>query len=70
MTRQGVGVRVGGTASAPSFKLDPRAAIGLIEAGSQGNTTTQPTPKQPASRDKDVLNKLLQNALKPTSSGH
>ena len=69
MSTNGVGVHVGGTASAPSFKLDPHAAIGLIEAGARG-TPAQPASGQPADNGKDVLNSLLQNALKPKSSGH
>ena len=70
MSTHGVGVRVGGTASAPSFKLDPKAAVGLLEAGARGKGT-QPAAKQPASNE-DVLNNLLQNALKPKqpTSGH
>lgn len=71
MSTNGVGVRVGGTASAPSFKLDPKAAVGLLEAGTRGDST-QPAPKPPADSGKDVLNNLLQNALKPKqpTSGH
>ena len=71
MSTNGVGVRVGGTASAPSFKLDPKAAVGLLEAGTRGNSS-QPAAKQPASDGQDVLNNLLQNALKPKqpTSGH
>lgn len=69
MSTNGVGVRVGGTASTPSFKLDPGAAVGLLEAGARGNA--KPATHQPASNGKDVLNNLLQNALKPKpSSGH
>ena len=71
MTTQGVGVHVGGTASAPSFKLDPRAAVGLLEAGARG-PAAKPATRQPASNGQDVLNSLLQNALKPKqpSPGH
>ncbi|MGN2250772.1 AsmA family protein [Frateuria sp. GZRe14] len=70
MSTNGVGVRVGGTASAPSFKVDPKAAVGLLEAGARGKGT-QPAAKQPASTE-DALNNLLQNALKPKqpTSGH
>lgn len=71
MSKQGVGVRVGGTASAPSFALDPRAAAGLLDAGARGKAAP-PASGSPAS-GQDVLNSLLQNALKPkqgTSSGH
>lgn len=70
MSKQGVGVRVGGTASAPSFALDPRAAAGLLGAGARGTGTT-PASGSPAS-GQDVLNSLLQNALKPKqdNTGH
>jgi AsmA protein len=78
MTTQGVGVHVGGTAGAPSFRLDPRAAAGLLEAGMHGKAaapaTRAPTgspPKPPAS-GKELLDSLLQGALKPRqpTSGH
>jgi AsmA protein len=78
MTTQGVGVHVGGTAGAPSFRLDPRAAAGLLEAGIHGKAaapaTRAPTgspPKPPAS-GKELLDSLLQGALKPRqpTSGH
>lgn len=71
MSTNGVGVHVGGTASAPSFKLDPRAAAGLLEAGVRGKGT-EPATTQPAGNGQDVLNNLLQDALKPKqpSSGH
>lgn len=70
MSTNGVGVHVGGTASEPSFKLDPRAAVGLLEAGARGNA--RPAARQPASSGQDVLDSLLQNALKPkqSASGH
>lgn len=69
MSTNGVGVHVGGTASAPSFKLDPGAAAGLLEAGTRG-TGAKPATRQPASNGKDMLDSLLQNALKPKPSGH
>ena len=70
MSTNGVGVRVGGTASAPSFKLDPSAAVGLLQAGGRGSDA-KPAERQPAESSKDVLNNLLQNALKPKQpSGH
>jgi AsmA protein len=70
MTTNGVGVRVGGTASAPSFKLDPAAAVGLLDAGARGKAA-KPAARQPAKSGKDVLDNLLQNALKPKQpSGH
>ena len=70
MSTNGVGVRVGGTASAPSFKLDPSAAVGLLQTGGRGSDA-KPAERQPAESSKDVLNNLLQNALKPKQpSGH
>ncbi|HET6805456.1 MAG TPA: AsmA family protein [Frateuria sp.] len=71
MSTNGVGVRIGGTASAPSFKLDPRAAAGLLDAGTQGNSG-KPATKQPSGNQKDVLKSLLQDALKPKqpATGH
>jgi AsmA protein len=63
---QGIGVRVAGTASQPSFKLDPGAVAGLLKAGLGGamNKST-PDPKQPAkpSSKKDALNNLLRGVL-------
>ena len=63
---QGIGVRVSGTASQPSFKLDPSAVSGLIKAGLGGavnKSTADPRqPAKPASK-KDVLNNLLRGAL-------
>lgn len=38
-TAQGIGVRIGGTASVPTFKLDPVAVAGLIGAGIAGGKT-------------------------------
>jgi AsmA protein len=77
---QGVGIRVSGTASAPSFKLDPTAVTGLLKAGlgSAVNKGSAPgidagKPSQPVSR-KDVLKTLLRGVLKPkkddSGSGH
>ncbi|MCX7514869.1 hypothetical protein [Frateuria sp. STR12] len=65
MSTNGVGVHVGGTASAPSFKLDPRAAAGLLEAGSHGDSAKPATREPPSKKKEDVLNNLLQNALNP-----
>lgn len=63
---QGIGVRVAGTASEPSFKLDPGAVSGLIKAGLGGavnKSTPEPRqPTKPASK-KDVLKDLLRGAL-------
>ena len=63
---QGIGVRVAGTASQPSFKLDPSAVAGLLKAGLGGamNKST-PDPKQPAKpgSKKDALNNLLRGVL-------
>jgi AsmA protein len=64
-SQQGIGVRIGGTASAPSFRLDPVAAAGLLKAGLTG-ASAQPAAAQPSKAGKqDLLNSLLQNALKP-----
>ncbi len=63
---QGIGVRVAGTASQPSFKLDPSAVADLLKAGLGGAANKKATdPKQPAkpSSKKDVLNNLLRGAL-------
>ena len=65
---QGIGVHITGTASAPKFKVDPRAVAGLLEAGVAG--AKQSAPKSDSSkpsqskRTKDVLNDLLRGALK------
>ncbi len=70
-TIQGIGVRIGGTASAPTFKLDPGAVAGLIEAGvAGGKNNAASTPRAQAaptraSNRKDVLNDLLRGMLKP-----
>ncbi|HEV2539685.1 MAG TPA: AsmA family protein [Frateuria sp.] len=65
VSEQGVGVRVGGTASAPSFQLDPAAATGLLKAG-LGGAEPKPAAAQPAEAGKQgMLNDLLQNVLKP-----
>jgi AsmA protein len=63
---QGIGVRVAGTASQPSFKLDPSAVAGLLKAGLGGTMNkSTPDPKQPAkpSSKKDALNNLLRGVL-------
>jgi AsmA protein len=69
---QGIGVRVGGTASAPSFQLDPGAAAGLLKAGL--NNREASAPAAPAETGKqEALDDLLQNVLKPKSkqpAGH
>jgi AsmA protein len=73
ITTQGVGVHVGGTASAPSFKLDPRASVGLLEANLRDKAAKPATPRtSPPASHKDVLDSLLQDALKPRQppSGH
>jgi hypothetical protein len=44
--------------------------VGLLEAGAQGGKA-KPSSRQPANSGKDVLNNLLQNALKQKQpSGH
>jgi len=62
-SRQGIGVHVGGTASAPSFKLDPSAVTGLL--GSGAGSRSPPPEAQPASQPgkQDALNSLLQGVL-------
>lgn len=70
-SEQGIGVHVTGTASAPSFKIDPAAVTGLIKAGLGGSRDTgtrAPGTRKPI-RQKDVLDSLLKDALKP-KSGH
>jgi AsmA protein len=68
---QGIGVHVTGTASAPSFKIDPTAVTGLIKAGLAGSRDTGvKTPATDKStRKKDVLDSLLKDALR-SKSGH
>lgn len=65
---QGVGVRVGGTASAPSFKLDPTAVAGLLKGGIggalRGNSVGSPGAKPSAKpARKELLDSLLRGAL-------
>ncbi len=67
----GIGVRVTGTASEPRFKVDPRAAIGMLGAGLSAlddkDSSDDADDKQSgnAKRPEDLLKDLLQNALKP-----
>jgi AsmA protein len=67
-TEQGIGVRVTGTASAPSFRIDPAAVTSLIKAGLAGSAAKAAEVNKPT-RKQDVLDSLLKNALKP-KSGH
>ena len=65
---QGIGVRVGGTASAPSFKLDPTAVAGLLKGGIGGalheSSPGSPGAKPPAKPGKkELLDSLLHGAL-------
>ncbi len=65
---RGIGVHVTGTASAPKFKVDPRAVVGLLEAGVAGAKRSPPKSdsgkaSQPK-RAEDVLGDLLRGALK------
>lgn len=65
---QGVGVRVGGTASEPSFQLDPSAVAGLLKSGIggalNGGSAQKPAATQPAKSDKkELLDSLLRGAL-------
>jgi AsmA protein len=64
-SQQGIGVRVGGTASAPSFRVDPSAAAGLLKAGLTGAAAKPAATQSSKTGKQDVLNDLLQNALKP-----
>ncbi len=68
---QGIGVRVTGTASAPSFKIDPATVTSLIKAGLAGSRDTG--AKAPgtgkSTRRKDVLDGLLKGALE-SKNGH
>jgi AsmA protein len=70
-TVQGIGVHVTGTASAPSFKIDPAAVTSLIKAGVAGsrNTGAKAPDSGKSTRKKDVLDSLLKGALGP-KSGH
>jgi len=49
-TDQGIGVHVTGTASAPSFKIDPPAVTGLLKAGLAGSKKTGPRRPMPVLR--------------------
>lgn len=65
---QGIGVRVGGTASAPSFKVDPAAMTDLLKSGIGGalnkGSTSNPVAKLSAKPDKkSLLDHLLKGAL-------
>jgi AsmA protein len=68
-SNEGIGVRIGGTASEPKFKLDPSAVKGLLKAGLSGGTssaskeTSSKTSSKSTSK-KDLLNSLLRDALK------
>ena len=65
-SQSGIGVHVGGTASDPSFRLDPSAVAGLVRSGLGAGTSapaTSASTRQPT-KAKDVLSNLLQNALK------
>lgn len=71
---QGIGVHVTGTASEPSFKIDPTAVTSLLKAGLAGSKNkASPANDAGASNkptsQKDVLNSLLQGAL-GSKKGH
>ena len=73
-TDQGIGVHVTGTASTPSFKIDPTAVTSLLKAGLAGSKTTgsqavDASTSGKSSRKKDVPNSLLQGAL-GSKKGH
>ncbi len=65
---QGIGVHVGGTASEPSFKLDPSVVTGLLKSGIGGaldeGPAKEPDARPPARPDKkELLDSLLRRAL-------
>lgn len=64
---QGIGVRIGGTASAPSFRVDPSAVTGLLKTGLSSGS--KPAAASPATTNKpstkDALDALLRGALTP-----
>lgn len=66
----GIGVRVTGTASEPRFKVDSRAAIGMLGAGLSAlddRKSTDDASDKSSGKDKrpeDLFKDLLQNALK------
>jgi AsmA protein len=62
-SEHGVGVHVGGTASAPSFKLDPSAVAGLLGGGASRNSPAAETQPASKSTKQDALNSLLQGVL-------
>ena len=73
-TDQGIGVHVTGTASAPSFKIDPTAVTSLLKAGLAGSKNTGARAADTgtsgkSTSKKDVLNSLLQGAL-GSKKGH
>lgn len=65
-SQSGIGVHVGGTASDPKFRLDPRAAVDLLRSGfgsaPAAKSNTSSTQKQPDTTRNTITN-LLQNAL-------
>ncbi len=65
----GIGVRVGGTASAPSFKVDPAAVAGLLGSGmggalDKGSSRSSGAQSSGKPGKQDALNNLLQGVLK------
>lgn len=66
-SEQGIGVRIVGTASEPSFRLDPSAVAGLLKAGLVGAASKDDGDRRDerkSSKPKDVLGALLRDALK------
>lgn len=62
---QGIGVRVGGTASEPSFKIDPAATVDLLKSGI-GGALNKGKPNEPEAKPaskQSALDKLLRGAL-------
>ncbi|KGI76739.1 hypothetical protein LF63_0114400 [Oleiagrimonas soli] len=73
-SQNGIGVHVGGTASDPSFRLDPSAVAGLLRSGLGAKSatdanSTQSTSSQKTQSTKDVLGNLLRGALDKNKSG-
>jgi len=65
---RGIGVHVGGTASAPSFKLDPSAVAGLLGSGigaARDKGSAPDAGAKPADKPgkQDALNNLLRGVL-------
>ncbi|MEO6800877.1 MAG: AsmA family protein [Rhodanobacter sp.] len=69
-SEQGIGVRVGGTASEPSFKVDPAAMKDLLKAGlggalNRGSSNTPAARPSSKSSKQNLLDSLLHGGLDP-----